>query len=75
MIHPSNLNTVILAWFSGSCAVTLTIIMPWKKLLSCVTGQIDEALRRKLELVLEENRVHGELPWAKWNGCKTGGLE
>ena len=28
--------------------------MPWKKLLACVTGQIDEALRQKLEFVLEE---------------------
>ena len=28
--------------------------MPWKKLLARVTGQIDEALRQKLEFVLEE---------------------
>src|SRR5664279_245763 len=32
--------------------------MPWKKLLACVTGQIDEGLRQKLEFVLEENRVY-----------------
>jgi hypothetical protein len=31
--------------------------MPWKKLLAWATGQIDEALRQKLELVLEETRV------------------
>src|SRR5271157_2620308 len=35
--------------------------MPWKKLLACVTGQIDEALRKKLEFVLEENRVYRAL--------------
>ncbi len=35
--------------------------MPWKKLLACVTGQIDEALRQKLEFVLEENRVYRAL--------------
>ena len=29
--------------------------MPWKKLLAWATGQIDEALRQKLEYVLEEN--------------------
>ena len=28
--------------------------MPWKKLLAWATGQIDEALRQKLEFVLEE---------------------
>jgi hypothetical protein len=33
--------------------------MPWKKLLA--TGQIDEALRQKLEFVLEENRVYRAL--------------
>ena len=32
--------------------------MPWKKLLAWATGQIDEALRQKLEFVLEENRVY-----------------
>src|SRR5450631_468198 len=32
--------------------------MPWKKLLACVTGQIDEALYQKLEFVLEENYVY-----------------
>jgi hypothetical protein len=31
--------------------------MPWKKLFAWVTGQIDQALRQKLEFVLEENRV------------------
>jgi hypothetical protein len=31
--------------------------MPWKKLLAWATGQIDKALRRKLEFVLDENRV------------------
>src|ERR1022692_4088603 len=35
--------------------------MPWKKLLACVTGQIDEALRQKMEFVLEENRVYRAL--------------
>jgi putative transposase len=35
--------------------------MPWKKLLACVTGQIDEALRQKLEFVLEENHVYRAL--------------
>ena len=32
--------------------------MPWKKLLALATGPIDEALRQKLEFVLEENRVY-----------------
>jgi hypothetical protein len=31
--------------------------MPWKKLLVWATGLIDEAVRQKLEFVLEENRV------------------
>ena len=35
--------------------------MPWKKLLVWATGQIDEALRQKLEFVLEENRVYRTL--------------
>ena len=35
--------------------------MPWKKLLAWATGQIDEALRQKLEFVLEENRVYRTL--------------
>jgi putative transposase len=35
--------------------------MPWKKLLAWATGQIDEALRQKLEFVLEKNRVHRAL--------------
>jgi len=35
--------------------------MPWKKLLVWATGQIDEALRQKLEFVLEENRVYRAL--------------
>jgi hypothetical protein len=35
--------------------------MPWKKLLAWATGQIDEALRQKLEFVLEENRVYRAL--------------
>jgi putative transposase len=35
--------------------------MPWKKLLACVTGQIDEALRQELEFVLEENHVYRAL--------------
>lgn len=35
--------------------------MPWKKLLAWATGQVDEALRRKLEFVLEENRVYRSL--------------
>ena len=32
--------------------------MPWKKLLAWATKQIDEALRQKLEFVLEENQIH-----------------
>ena len=35
--------------------------MPWKKLLVWASGQIDEALRQKLEFVLEENRVYRAL--------------
>jgi hypothetical protein len=35
--------------------------MPWKKLLAWATGQIDDALRQKLEFVLEENRVYRTL--------------
>jgi putative transposase len=35
--------------------------MPWKKLLAWATGQIHEALRQKLEFVLEENRVYRAL--------------
>ena len=35
--------------------------MPWKKLLAWATGQMDEALRQKLEFVLEENRVYRAL--------------
>jgi hypothetical protein len=35
--------------------------MPWKKLLVWATGQSDEALRQKLEFVLEENRVYRAL--------------
>src|SRR5512136_2021345 len=35
--------------------------MSWKKLLAWATGQIDEALRQKLEFVLEENRVYRAL--------------
>ena len=35
--------------------------MPWKKLLPWATGQVDEALRHKLEFVLEENRVYRTL--------------
>src|SRR5450631_4469689 len=35
--------------------------MPWKKLLAWATGQSDEALRQKLEFVLEENRVYRAL--------------
>jgi hypothetical protein len=35
--------------------------MPWKKRLACTTGQIGEALRQKLEFVLEENRVYRAL--------------
>ena len=35
--------------------------MPWEKLLAWATGQIDEALRQKLEFVLEENRVYRAL--------------
>ena len=35
--------------------------MPWKKLLVWATGEIDEALRQKLEFVLEENRVYRAL--------------
>ena len=32
--------------------------MPWKKLAAWATGQIDEALRQKLEFVLEKNRAY-----------------
>ena len=35
--------------------------MPWKKLLTWATGQIDKALRQKLEFVLEENRDYRAL--------------
>src|SRR5450755_3152102 len=35
--------------------------MPWKKLLACVAGQIDEALYQKLQFVLQENRVYRAL--------------
>ena len=35
--------------------------MAWKKLLAWATDQIDEALRQKLEFVLEENRVYRAL--------------
>jgi len=35
--------------------------MPWKKLLAWAAGQVDEALRQKLEFVLEENRVYRAL--------------
>jgi putative transposase len=35
--------------------------MPWKKLLVWATGQINDALRQKLEFVLEENRVYRAL--------------
>jgi hypothetical protein len=35
--------------------------MAWKKMLALVTGQIEESLRRKLEYVLEENRVYRAL--------------
>src|ERR1039458_8375501 len=35
--------------------------MPWKNLLAWATGHIDEALRQKLEFVLEENRVYRAL--------------
>jgi hypothetical protein len=31
--------------------------MPWKKLLAWATGKIDEALRQKLEFVLEETVI------------------
>jgi len=35
--------------------------MPWKELRAWATGQIDEALRQKLEFVLEEDRVYRAL--------------
>jgi len=35
--------------------------MPWRKILACVSGQLDAALQRKLEFVLEENRVYRAL--------------
>src|ERR1039458_150776 len=47
----------------------LNSIMPWTKLLAWATGQIDEALRQKLEFVLEENRVYRALldrHWPHW---------
>jgi putative transposase len=34
---------------------------PWKKLLAWATGEMDEALRQKLEFVLEENRAYRAL--------------
>jgi hypothetical protein len=36
--------------------------MPWKKLPAWATSQIDDALREKLEFVVEENRVYRTLP-------------
>jgi Zn-dependent M32 family carboxypeptidase len=33
----------------------------WEKVLAWATGQIDDALRQKLEFVLEENRVYRAL--------------
>jgi hypothetical protein len=35
--------------------------MPWKKLPAWAAGQINEALRQKLEFLLEENRVYRAL--------------
>ena len=35
--------------------------MPWVKMLSWVTGQIESALLQKLEFILEENRVYRAL--------------
>ena len=35
--------------------------MPWKKWLAWATGQVDEALRQKLEFVPEVNRVYRTL--------------
>ena len=35
--------------------------MPWRKLLSLVSGQIESTLLRKLEYVLEENRAYRAL--------------
>ena len=35
--------------------------MPWKKLLTWATGQIDKTLRQKLEFVLGKNRVYRAL--------------
>jgi hypothetical protein len=35
--------------------------MPWKKILACAAGQIESALLRKLEYVLEENRAYRAL--------------
>jgi putative transposase len=32
--------------------------MPWRKILTCAAGQIEPALLKKLEYVLEENRVY-----------------
>ena len=31
--------------------------MPWKKMLACVTGAVDQGLLTRLEYVLEENRA------------------
>ena len=36
-------------------------MMPWKRMLACVTGQIEDSMRQKLEFVLEENRVYRAL--------------
>ena len=35
--------------------------MPWRKLLSVASGQIESVLLRKLEYVLEENRAYRAL--------------
>jgi hypothetical protein len=31
--------------------------MPWKRMLVCITGSMDEDLLRRIEYLLEENRV------------------
>ena len=31
--------------------------MPWKRMLACITGSVNEDLLRRIEYLLEENRV------------------
>jgi len=53
--HQSNLGLVI------NRLPIYSLMMPWKKMLACVTGQIEDSLRQKLDYVLAENRVYRAL--------------